>query len=201
MDPALLGQMSLPALFVYRQNATARDESQYDLGTSSQYVIDYWLPLTPLDRVALRWPLLDKVWQTIAAAIQGGMHPSVSGGVDVMRQAQMRADLGGTTRVDYSRAPNADGGLYPFFRATFRIYECRENEVGVTDVDGLPAFLASHTVFAPPGATATTPLIESELRLDGYPAVIGMSGTLAGNDVGMSGEADDDEEAMSYAKT
>ena len=169
MDPATLGQMNLPALFAYRQNAAADEESQYDLNTDATYVVDYWLPVTGIDRIALRWPLLDKVWETIAKAIQGGMHPDVSSGVDVMRQAGLTAALGNTTRVDFSRAPGAEGGWYPFFRATFRIREDRSSTVGVTDVDGLPAFLESATVFALPGATETTPAIESELALEGYP--------------------------------
>lgn len=166
-DLGLLGATKLPALFVYRQNRAGKEESQFDLNTTSTFIVDYWLPNTPLDRIALRWPLLDKVWLSIAKAFQGGMHPDVSNGAQVLRQAGLRAEVGGS-RADYSRGLS-EGGVYPFFRAAFRFYEEGSDDVGVTDVADLPAFLALYSDWLLPGATPTTPTIDHTIHLSGYP--------------------------------
>lgn len=166
-DPGLLGATKLPALFVYRQNQAGKEESQFDLNTTSTFIVDYWAPLTPLERVPLRWPLLKKVWLSIAKAFQGGMHPDVSSGAQVLRQAGLRAEVGGS-RVDYSRGLN-DGGVYPFFRSAFRFYEEGSDAVGVTDVADLSAFLALYSDWLLPGATDTTPTIDHTIHLSGYP--------------------------------
>ena len=166
-DLGLLGATKLPALFVYRLNRAGKEESQFDLNTASTFVVDYWLPATPLQRIPLRWPLLDKVWISIAKAFQGGMHASVSSGAQVLLQAGLRAEVGGA-RVDYSRGLS-EGGVYPFFRSSFRIYEEGADDVGVTDVADLPAFLALYSDWLLPGATPTTPQIDHTIYLSGYP--------------------------------
>lgn len=166
-DIGMLGMAKLPALFIYRPNGTTRAQSQFDVNADSVFVVDYWLPATPLMRIPERWPLLRKVWLTIAAAFQGGMHASVSNGAQVLRQAGLRTDVGGH-RVDYSRGLS-DGGVYPFFRATFRIYEEGSDVVGVTDVADLPAFVELYSEWMRPDATATTPSQDHTIYLHGYP--------------------------------
>lgn len=174
-EPGMLGMTKLPALFVYRQNQAGKEESQFDLNTTSTFIVDYWAPLTPLERIPLRWPLLKKVWLSIAKAFQGGMHPDVSNGAQVLRQAGLRAEVGGG-RVDYSRGLS-EGGVYPFFRAAFRFYEEGADDVGVTVVHGLSPFLEAYSQWLLPDATPTSPTIEQTISLEGYPRalVVGLS--------------------------
>lgn len=168
LEPSLIGQMKLPALLVYRPTGSVREESEFDLNGVSTFQVDYWAPLTPLDRIATRWPLLRKVWLSIAKAIQGGMHPEVSNGAQLLRAVGLRAEIGGH-RVDFARGVT-DGGVYPFFRATFLIYEQGADDVGVTDVADLPAFLSAYTQWLLPDATPTSPTVDHTIHLVGYAA-------------------------------
>lgn len=199
IDIGHLGQTRLPALFIYRLDSSAKEESQYELNAFSTFAIEYWAPVCPADKMLLRWPLLRAVWGSITKALQGGMHASVSSGSQVLKAAGLRAEIGGTTTVSFRRATaDGGGGFYPFFSARMRFYEQFTRNVGVTDIDDLDLFLRLHADYLLPGATATTPEIPTQtIRLYGYPADIAMSGTLEGDLVGMSGELEGDTEATS----
>ena len=195
LDLAHVGQGNLPALFIFRTDASAKDESQYVLNAFSTFAVEYWAPLCPHDRMIARWPLLHAVWGSIAKAFQGGMHASVSAGAPVLTQAGLRMELGATATVSYRRGAN-DGGFYPFFSSRFRFYEEIATDVGVSDIMGLDLFLRSRMTLDMPGATATTPVIVLNQTLPGYPSAVGMSGTFEGDAVGMSGDLEGDAEGF-----
>lgn len=198
IDIDVVGAGNLPALYVYRTAATLKEETQFVLNAYSTFAVEYWAPLCPRDKMLRRWPLLWHVWASIAKALQGGMHPQVSGGAPVLAQAGLRAELGNTTTVQFRRGAS-DGGFYPFFSASMRFYEEVAVDVGVADIEGMDLFLRLRTDWRLPGADGDTPEVASLLWLDGYPAVVGMSGDMAGNNASMSGDQDDALEGMSYA--
>lgn len=195
LDLAHVGQGNLPALFIYRLDSTEKEESQYELNEFSEFAIEYWAPLCPHDKMQARWPLLRHVWLSVCKALQGGRHESVSSGAMVLEQAGLRAEVGPSTRVSYRRGAS-DGGFYPFFSGRMRFYEEGATDVGAVDIEGLDLFLRMQTTLELPDATATSPIIVQNIRLHGYPASVAMSGTHAGDTVGMSGALVGDEEAM-----
>lgn len=162
-----IGQNNLPALLIYRDTTAGYEQSQFVLNGASGFVIEYWAPVCPDYKMVTRWPLLRAVWTSITKALQGGMHPSVSSGAQVLRQAGLRAELGSTTTAAY-RWGQSDGGRYPYFRAGMRFYEEFSTDVGVTDVDGLDDWLTAQTTIELPGNTATTPDVAQTITLDGY---------------------------------
>lgn len=198
IDLGQLGQVRLPALFIYRLDSSAKEESQYELNAFSTFAIEYWAPVCPADKMITRWPLLRAVWGSVTKALQGGRHESVSSGSYVLKAAGLRAELGGTTTVSFRRGV-ADGGFYPFFSARMRFYEQFTREVGVYDIEELDLFLRMNNVILLPDATATTPAVPTQvITLGGYPASIAMSGALEGDVVGMSGDLAGDEETTSF---
>lgn len=201
IDIPNVGQGNLPALFIYRLDSSGKEESQYELNAYSTFAIEYWAPLCPADKMITRWPLLRAVWASVAKALQGGMHPSVSSGAYVLEQAGLRAELGPGTTASFRRGAS-DGGFYPFFSGRMRFYEEIATDVGVTDIEGLDLFLRMHTVTLLPGATATTPAVPTQvITLGGYPASIAMSGDLSGDVVGMSGALEGDAETTSFPES
>jgi len=110
-----------PAISIYRK--TDRVDETSDSGEEFgglMLAVDYYLPPTPPDRIAARWPMLRTVFKLVVQALRAGYHPQVGTGEPAFDEIGLseNSKTGGT--VTYALEPD-DAGLVPCFKAALSL--------------------------------------------------------------------------------
>ncbi len=162
----LVPTLQVPALAVYRltDQLVAAADAVEDVDAAN-IRIDYYAPVTPLDRIDLRWPLLRRAWRICRGALQVGWHLSY---VDALDQPislssvgfDVPAAIGGN--VAYQTAP-ADAGVVPMFSATISLRS--SDFVDLTDypVDDLETVVTNAFV---------DPAVDSDPNAHAYESIV-----------------------------
>lgn len=141
----IVGALELPALSI------SRGTQRYSLGvdgirTTIPLVISYVTPPTPLAKLGLRWPVLERVWREMLDALLAG--ESEHSTVDLSDVGAVDLDLRAATKTE-QYADQGEGTVFPSFVANVGLL--------VDDVVDLSAFDPLVDIFA------TYSLVDPEL--------------------------------------
>lgn len=117
----LMPAMQVPALVVCRESERSEPASDtVEDVTTTTLRIEYYAPVTPLDRIERRWPLLRAVWKRVQLVLRAGWHPSFVDDEDaVVRLADFGWDLpASVVGVAKYELLTSDSGLIPRLVAT-----------------------------------------------------------------------------------
>ena len=84
--PIALGiapNLQFPLLAVYVPNERQERSGHFDDIRTTTFRIDYYAPITPIDRIELRWPLLRAVWALCLTRLRAGYDPAVDDAANI----------------------------------------------------------------------------------------------------------------------
>lgn len=148
------GEGQLPALHCYRVRSSSSQYSISYTNHTSKLQFVYASPAAGRDNLEARWPLLDRVWHSLARTLKRGMYPGYEGGIDVMlRAGVIRTDLSTSNK----REIFVEGGelSYPGFIAEVDVVwrDANDMDPGPTH----PALSFDHRFYVDQPDTSGTP--------------------------------------------
>lgn len=110
------GSSGFPALAIYRDTARQEAASAYEDDVElTTFRLRYYLPPTPSDRAAMRWPALQKVWKHCIGRLRYGRDPDVE---DVLLGSECFEIPGRVeATVRFHLAPESESRWVPMFDA------------------------------------------------------------------------------------
>lgn len=107
----------LPALVVSRESDREEGAVLEETSEVASIRIEYYAPVTPLDRVELRWPTLRRVWRHCLMTLRLGYDERVANGERLLAGAGFDVPAAVTGTARYLTAP-IEGSVVPYLQAT-----------------------------------------------------------------------------------
>lgn len=160
----ILSAIAMPALSIARGEMRGRRRTAQHVERLVPVLFTYVTPPIALDRLELRWPLLQNVWELVEAVMMRGKSAHYMSGADVFTAAGVVevVELSSTKREIY--ADTEGGTAYPAFEARIDIWT---RELDDTEYDDLESILATYNLVGTVGET-DVPAIVRDLII--YPA-------------------------------
>lgn len=145
-----------PCLAVYVANERQEKSDHEDDFRTVTLRVDYYAPLTPIDRIEARWPLLRKVWTLCLSRLRVGWDPRVSAGAKLMRLAGFEVPGPTTGMVTYETAPADTANVIPSFSGSVTIGVGQDFDWSAFELDDLEGIDTTSTIDGASGFESET---------------------------------------------